>query len=178
MRHRKVIAYIALFTVSPIALFIALVAYSPETSLTSATPTQTDPSPVINLDGVAVFVNRERAKVGLRPLTRNSTLDKTAQIKCNDLVARDYWSHDAPDGTKYGDIMTREKFWYYVSGENLAYGFADAQSTVVGWMNSKGHKENIVRTTYTDVGYAQCEYPSTSKRGNQTVVVQHFADPV
>lgn len=137
-----------------------------------------DQSPVIDLNAVYELVNAERTKVGLPSMARNVKLDATAQIKCDDMAKYSYFGHDSPNGQTYKNIMRNNALWYDASAENIAYGFTNANGVVVGWMNSPTHKENIMRTNLTDVGYAQCEYISGSKFGNRTIIVQHFADPI
>ena len=91
------------------------------------------------------------------------------------MVARDYWSHNAPDGTEPWEFIKRHNVYKY-AGENLAYGYLTANDLVAGWMNSPRHRDNIVRAVYNRVGYAQCEYPINSKQGDNTLVVQFFTD--
>ena len=134
-----------------------------------------DPAPEIDLTIVWQSVNNEREKAGLQPLLRDLLLDKSAQDKCADMIEKDYWQHDAPDGTEPW-VFIKKYNVYTTAGENLAYGFTSAESVVSGWMASEGHRKNILDDTFTNVGYAQCEYPITSKQGNNTLVVQHFAD--
>ena len=136
---------------------------------------EVDKSPTLDLAKVWQLVNEEREKVGLRGLARDPLLDKSAQEKCNDMVEKDYWSHYDPDGTGFWAYI-RKYNTYRMAGENLAYGYKTEIGLVDGWMNSEGHRANILKAGFTNVGYAQCEYPESSKQGEATVVVQHFAD--
>lgn len=136
-----------------------------------------NPAPDVDLNKVGQLVNDERAKYDLPALTRDGQLDLAAQNKCNDMVAKDYWSHNAPDGTTPFNFITQAGISYDAAGENLAYGFTDTDSVVTGWMNSEGHKKNILSTSYTNVGYAQCKYSKGSKEGYRTLVVQMFIKP-
>lgn len=142
----------------------------------STTQAYVDPAPTFNLDIIAAKVNEERAKNGLAPLTRNPLLDKSAEAKCADMVAKDYWSHNAPDGTKTWHFISDTGVSYQSAGENLAYGYPSAPAVVSGWMNSPGHRANILNGNFTDAGYGQCKYDKASKRGHYTLVVQHFAE--
>ena len=148
-------------------------------SATTSTNTDTiemfDPAPDIELTSLGQFVNDERGKAGLQPLTRDPLLDKSAQEKCDDMVAKDYWSHDAPDGTEPW-VFIKKYNVYRTAGENLAYGFDSAKNVVSGWMASEGHRKNILNASFTNVGYAQCKYPTSSKEGKQTLIVQHLTD--
>jgi len=148
-------------------------------SATTSTNTDTiemfDPAPDIELTSLGQFVNDERGKAGLQPLTRDPLLDKSAQEKCDDMVAKDYWSHDAPDGSTPWDFIKKYNV-YSVAGENLAYGWRDASSIVAGWMNSPEHRKNILDGDFTNVGYAQCKSNNYQAKGKQTIVVQHLAN--
>jgi len=134
-----------------------------------------DPAPDIDLTSVWQSVNTERENAGLQPLVRDPLLDKSAQEKCDDMVAKDYWSHDAPDGTEPW-VFIKKYNVYTTAGENLAYGFLSAKSVVSGWMASEGHRKNILNGLFTNVGYAQCKYPANSKEGSQTLIIQHLTD--
>ena len=165
---------------------VAIITASSNDASRSAPATQTvtskantvksfDPAPEIDLSAVWRLVNDEREKVGLQPLARDPLLDRSAQEKCDDMVAKDYWSHDAPDGTEPWAFIGRYNV-YTTAGENLAYGQRDGRSVVADWMASIEHRDNVLNSAYTNVGYARCEYPVTSKQGNNTIVVQHLAD--
>ena len=134
-----------------------------------------DKSPHLDLEKIFSLVNEERSKVGLTLLVRDPMLDKSAADKCADMVAKDYWSHKGPDGLEAWYFVKKYNY-YNEAGENLAYGFRNEQSIVEGWMKSPGHKENIVKPTFTNVGYAECEYSPGSKQGEGTLIVRHFAD--
>lgn len=123
------------------------------------------------------FTNDERVKFGLNPVTENVLLDRSAQAKCNDMVARDYWEHNTPDGVKPWQFVTDVGYSYSALGENLAYGFNNSDEVVKGWMNSPKHKDNIVKPNYLEVGFGICRSDDYNNRGKQTIVVQHFGRP-
>lgn len=125
--------------------------------------------PVIppNPDELASLINQERAKLSLGQLAVSQALNQSAADKCADMVAKDYWAHDSPDGLE--PWMFIQKYTEYkAAGENLAYGFADSPGVITGWMNSPGHKANIVRSVYTQHGYAVCDFRGTN------LIVQHL----
>jgi uncharacterized protein YkwD len=134
-----------------------------------------DQSPYVDLNSVYSLVNTERSKLGLSVLINDPLIALSAQEKCADMVAKDYWSHNAPDGTTPWEFIKRHNV-YRTAGENLAYGFKTPDAVVKGWMASPGHKKNIVNPLFNRVGYAECEYPKTSKEGENTLVVQMFTD--
>jgi len=129
----------------------------------------------IDTNQLFALVNDERAKVGIQPLTLNTALNASAAEKCNDMVARNYWSHNTPDGQEPFVVIEKHYGQYRQLEENLGYGFKDAQSTVYGWMNSPGHKRNILERNVTEVGYAICYSPNYISQGENLIVVQHFA---
>lgn len=128
----------------------------------------------IDLYSLWTLVNNERISAGLKPLSLNPQLDKSGQAKCDDMVARNYWSHNTPDGLEPWTFIEAENVNYYKAGENLAYGSADAQAVVNNWMLSPEHRANILDKSYTDVGYAKCISYNYLDQGPQVIVVQHF----
>ena len=128
------------------------------------------------LDTAVLFrlVNDERMKAGLQPLLRDDQLDKGALAKCDDMVAKDYWAHNAPDGTEPWKFIDDTGVTYLKAGENLAYDMGSNSETVNSWMSSPGHKENILNKSYTDVGYALCHSDNFIGDGSKTIIVQHF----
>ncbi|MGZ6005090.1 MAG: CAP domain-containing protein [Candidatus Saccharimonadales bacterium] len=121
--------------------------------------------------------NQDRANNGLPALKLNSKLDSAAQSKANDMVARDYWSHQTPDGQQPWVFITNAGYSYKAAGENLAYGFTDGSATVQGWMNSPEHKANMLNSTYVDVGFGFKNSSNFVGSGEETVVVAEYAAP-
>jgi len=121
--------------------------------------------------------NAQRTGNGLGSLGLNAQLDQAAQAKANDMVARDYWSHNTPDGQAPWTFITAAGYNYQTAGENLAYGFATAADTLTGWMNSPGHRANILNTTYQEVGFGIANSPNYQGTGPETVVVAEYAQP-
>lgn len=122
--------------------------------------------------------NSQRASNGLPPLTLNSKLNSSAQSKANDMVARNYWSHNTPDGNEPWIFFDAAGYPYQKAGENLAYGFSTSGETVVGWMNSPSHRANILDSSFTEVGFGFTNGDNFNGAGQETVVVAHYALPV
>lgn len=120
------------------------------------------------------LTNVERAKRSLPALVLDERLNKSAEAKCQDMVKRDYWDHDTPDGAETWVFIKDQGVHYQSAGENLAYGFAHSSAVVQGWMNSEGHRANIIRSAYTNVGYAVCSSVNYQSKGYANVIVQHF----
>ena len=135
------------------------------------------PIPVLPPDAIQVenLVNSERSKVGIPLLTYNSYLTQSAQAKCDDMVARDYWAHNTPDGISPWPLITSFYGKYAFLGENLESGIPAPTRIVAKWMGSPEHKANILDTDYQDVGTAVCKSDNYQHMGMQYIVVEHFA---
>lgn len=129
----------------------------------------------VSVGDLITYTNNARAANGLGGLSNNQKLNSSAQSKANDMIARDYWSHNTPDGTQPWWFFTQAGYSYQNAGENLAYGFADSASTVDAWMNSAGHRANILGS-YTEVGFGIAS-GANYQGGENTVVVAHYATP-
>ncbi|MCQ6282438.1 SafA/ExsA family spore coat assembly protein [Bacillus sp. EB600] len=106
---------------------------------------------------VIQLTNQQRAKNGLKPLTANWELSRVARYKATDMRDKNYFSHTSPT---YGSPFTMMKSFgisYRAAAENIAAGQTTPQEVVTAWMNSAGHRANILNGTYTQigVGYAQ-----------------------
>lgn len=128
------------------------------------------PSEVISL------TNQKRAESGLLPLTENSLLSQAAVAKGNDMLAKGYWAHFAPDGTTPWSFFLSFGYKYRYAGENLARDFSDAGSAVNAWMNSPTHKENILNAKYEEVGIGVVE--GNLSGVDTTIIVQFFGTPL
>jgi len=128
--------------------------------------------------GLLSGTNTQRANNGLSTLTINSKLNSSAQAKANDMVARDYWSHNSPSGEEPWVFFDAAGYAYQKAGENLAYGFNTSADTIVGWMNSPSHRANILDANYTEVGFGFANSENFVGTGNETIVVAHYAKPL
>ncbi|MFD8523595.1 CAP domain-containing protein [Streptomyces capillispiralis] len=98
------------------------------------------------------LTNRERARAGLPPLSRDPLLTAAAQAHSADMVARDFYSHTAPDGSRPWDRAAAAGSARRTIGENIACGQRSAAEVVRGWMNSPGHRANILKPDFTHLG--------------------------
>lgn len=121
--------------------------------------------------------NAQRSANGESALNLNAQLDQAAQAKANDMAARDYWSHNTPDGQTPWSFITAAGYSYQTAGENLAYGFDTAADTLTGWMNSPEHRANILNTSFVDVGFGIVNIPNYQNSGPETLVVAMYASP-
>ncbi|MBR6012301.1 MAG: hypothetical protein IK062_00785 [Selenomonadaceae bacterium] len=95
-------------------------------------------------------VNAERSKAGLDPLTVSDQIMQAAQTRAEELPT--YFSHTRPDGTDCFTALTEAGYSYTAARENIAAGQTDVASVMESWMNSSGHRENILATDVTEIG--------------------------
>lgn len=120
-------------------------------------------------------VNNERRLAGLPPFEQNQRLAEAAQAKATDMLARQYWSHNTPEGTEPWRFIDETGYKYTIAGENLAKNFSSTASMIDAWMDSPTHKANILHEQYTQTGVAVVE---GELEGIPTVlIVQLFAKP-
>ncbi|MET9731950.1 CAP domain-containing protein [Streptomyces sp. NPDC006458] len=101
---------------------------------------------------VVALTNRERASAGLPPLATDPLLTRAAQAHSADMVARDFYSHTSPDGSGPRDRAAAAGAVRRSTGENIACGQRSEAEVVTGWMNSPGHRANILRAGFTHIG--------------------------
>lgn len=130
-----------------------------------------------SISGLLQETNSQRAGGGLAALGLNSKLNAAAQAKANDMASRNYWSHNTPEGNPPWVFISNAGYAYTTAGENLAYGFDSSSSTVTGWMNSAGHRANIMNSNYTEVGFGFADSADYQSTGPQTIVVAMYAAP-
>lgn len=131
----------------------------------------------VSISGLLSATNSQRSANGVAALAENSKLNAAAQAKANDMVTRDYWSHQTPDGQQPWIFITNAGYQYLSAGENLAYGFMTSSSTVTGWMNSPPHKANLLASGFTEVGFGIANSQNYVSSGPQTVVVAMYGKP-
>lgn len=98
------------------------------------------------------LVNEIRAQYGLNALTENWELSRVARYKSQDMRDRGYFSHTSPTYGSPFDMMKAFGLSYRSAGENIAYGYRTPEAVVKAWMNSSGHRENILSAKYTQIG--------------------------
>lgn len=110
---------------------------------------------------VVRLVNIEREKRGLQKLTLNAQICKVARIKSQDMINKKYFSHTSPTYGSPFRMMESFGIRFSAAGENIAYGQKTPAEVMKTWMNSPGHRENILSKTYTQIGVGL----ATSKTG-------------
>ena len=126
---------------------------TPDTDNKPGTDTTPDSGSVSSLERqVVALVNQERAAYGLSPLTLSADLSDGARLKSQDMRDNRYFDHNSPTyGTPF-EMMGSLGITYWAASENIAMGYRTAEAVVDGWMNSPGHRANILSDKYTEIG--------------------------
>ena len=132
---------------------------------------------VVNITpaGLLAATNDQRAKEGLPRLRESERLSKAAMLKANDIIQNQYWDHTSPSGVEPWQWIQKTNYTYSEAGENLARDFSTADGTVAGWMASEKHRENMLKPSYSDVGFAVTTGELNGKP--TTIVVALYAKP-
>ena len=129
-----------------------------ETPKTEAPKTETPKTETANSSindferEVARLVNEIRVKNGLSELTLNEELSAVARVKAEDMAKNNYFSHNSPTYGSPFDMMKKFGISYRAAGENIAKGQTTPQQVVDAWMNSEGHRANILSASFTQIG--------------------------
>ena len=124
----------------------------PETS-TPETPdndTSEDTTALSYAEQVVKLVNEERVKAGLSELTMDTTLTAAANVRAQEI--KQLFSHTRPDGTSFSTVLKEHNISYRGSGENIAWGQKSPEQVMNGWMNSDGHRANILNENFKNIG--------------------------
>jgi uncharacterized protein YkwD len=97
-------------------------------------------------------VNAQRATAGCQPLAANATLTAVARAHSIDMATRNFFAHTNPDGASPFDRMRAAGYDGRLMGENIAAGYTTAQAVMDAWMNSAGHRANILNCGFKDIG--------------------------
>ena len=125
---------------------------APSTPETPSTPDSGSTSASGYAQQVLDLVNRERAANGLPNLTLDDTLSRYAAVKSQDMHDNGYFSHTSPTYGSPFDMMKSFGISYTYAGENIAMGYSTPEAVVTAWMNSAGHRANILSTNFTAMG--------------------------
>ncbi|MBE4907673.1 sporulation protein [Bacillus luteolus] len=106
---------------------------------------------------VVTLTNNERAKYGLQPLKVDLKVSEVARLKSSDMKKNGYFSHTSPTYGSPFDMMKQFGVQYRAAGENIAMGQRSPQEVVNAWMNSEGHRKNILSSNFTHIGVGHVE---------------------
>jgi len=129
----------------------------------------------ITINALFEQTNQVRSQAGMPLLSQSIKLNQAAYLKAQDMFADQYWSHNAPDGTLPWKWMGDMGYDYSEAGENLAMNYTTTANVMKAWMNSPEHKENILKASYQDVGFAIVN--GTLSNRPTTIVVALYAVP-
>ncbi len=102
------------------------------------------------IEQVVALVNIERAKEGISPLTVDTNVQEAAQVRAKEIESS--FSHTRPDGSSFSTALTEQNVSYRRAGENIAWGQRSPKEVVNAWMNSSGHRANIMNRNFTKIG--------------------------
>ncbi len=131
----------------------------------------------LSISGILNETNEERTNKQLPKLRINAQLNKAAESKLQDMFTQQYFQHVSPTGVSVSDLIRKAGYEYIVVGENLALGnFGGDPQVVLAWMNSPGHKANILDPRFQEIGIAVGKGLYNGKE--QWIAVQQFAKPL
>lgn len=125
----------------------------------------------ITNENVLALMNAYRAEKGLPPLREDARLTKAAEDRVRHMEELAYWAHQSPDGMSPFVWLAARDYAYSAAGENLAKGFETARLLVESWMESPGHRENIMASMYEDVGIAIIDGSTLGPATGRSIVV-------
>lgn len=99
---------------------------------------------------VVALVNKERAKAGIAPLTIDSGLEQAALVRTKEI--QNSFSHTRPNGSSFATAIAEAGVTYRRAGENIAWGQKTPEAVVTAWMNSEGHRANIMNVNFSRIG--------------------------
>jgi uncharacterized protein YkwD len=124
-------------------------------STEESTPDDTPADEHAFIKQVVALVNQERVKEGLAPLTIDTKVQVAAQVRAKE--CEQLFSHTRPDGSSFSTALKEQNVSYRSSGENIAWGQRSPEEVMKAWMNSSGHRANIMNPNFTTIGVGYYE---------------------
>lgn len=165
LRTKASIIIIALALVTEALLLSRLYVFKPDAGLLASILPQV----------LVELTNNNRADDLLPALRVNQILTEAARLKAQDMAQYGYFSHVSPRGVTPWYWFQKVGYNYSAAGENLAVNFSDSSDVVRAWMNSEGHKKNILNQKFSDIGIGIAE--GTYKNRTTIFIVQLFGTP-
>lgn len=141
-------------------------------NIQSDNETATDRKETSHAQEILDLVNAERKKQGLNALTLNNNINNIATLKAKDMATNNYFSHQSPTYGSPFQMLQKYGVTYSYAGENIAAGQKTSQEVMNSWMNSSGHRANILSKNYTQLGVGYYQGGSYG-----TYWVQQFIKP-
>jgi uncharacterized protein YkwD len=123
-------------------------------------------------DDVVALANKSRTENGVGTLKKNEKLMASAMAKAQDMKDKHYFEHVSPEGLQPWFFVEKAGYRYKTVGENLAEGYFSAQTLHNAWMESEGHRKNILSPDFDEIGVAILEFEQNGLRSY--IAVQHF----
>jgi len=124
---------------------------------------------------VVAAMNEYRAEHHLPPLREDLRLEAAANDRMRDMEDQGYWAHESPDGRSPFTWLAPHGYDFHYAGENLATGFETTELLLAGWMESRGHRENILSPHFEDCGIAIIDGLTTRRGTGKSIVVMFGA---
>jgi uncharacterized protein YkwD len=125
----------------------------------------------ITAENVLRLMNDYRAEQGLPPLRLDESLALAAEDRMRDMADGGWWSHESPSGVSPFTWLAPRGYPHAFAGENLACGFETARLLVASWMESHGHRENILSADFHDCGIAILDGSTKGPATGKSIVV-------
>ena len=125
----------------------------------------------ITVENVLRLLNERRAQSSLRPLAADERLMRAANDRMRHMEEESYWGHHSPDGLSPFSWVTLRSYEFRAVGENLACGFETARMLVEAWMESPGHRANIMSNDYEDCGIAIIDGSTKGPANGKSIVI-------
>ncbi len=170
--HPHVLSHRMLALLSLLLMTVKIAAIS----LVAITPAVPVEASSITASTVISLANTARTQGGLNALTQNGLLTNAAQAKADDMLARQYFAHNTPTGETPWTFIKATGYSYLSAGENLAIDFTEAESIQTAWMNSPGHRANIMNANFQEIGIGISK--GMFNGHETTIVVQMFGTPI
>lgn len=122
------------------------------------------------------LTNQYRQEQNLGTLAVNARLTQAAVNKARDILANQYFEHTSPEGKKFSDWIKEVNYQYFYIGENLAIDFNNVDEAFTAWLDSSGHRDNIVKPQYREIGLAVLSGQFKGRR--TTIIVQLFGNRI
>ncbi|MGN0335537.1 MAG: CAP domain-containing protein [Lachnospiraceae bacterium] len=123
---------------------------TPDTPQEPDTDTSEENTPLSYAEQVVNLVNEERAKAGLPALTMDADITAAANVRAKEI--KQQFSHTRPDGSSFSTVLKEQGVAFRGSGENIAWGQKSPEQVMNGWMNSEGHRANILNKNFKNIG--------------------------
>jgi uncharacterized protein YkwD len=135
-----------------LVLILVLVGCGTQQPTTTAPPKEVPPTQVDMLHLLLDAHNAARTQNGVKPVASNPMLMLAALKHATWMDQHKTMSHTGPNGSTFADRIHAEGYVFNAGGENIAAGYTSVAQVMVGWMNSPGHRANILNATYTEIG--------------------------